>query len=113
MPALEDQGELCVTEQLETALAALAAGKKTVFFPRETAESIQGFYCTDFWCYPMFRDICNWMKKPVAVGTMGLCIQDDHPALERFPTQEYSTPQWYDIVTAADLSLIHIYAFSS
>lgn len=28
MPALEDQGELCVTEQLETALAALAAGEK-------------------------------------------------------------------------------------
>lgn len=106
MPALEDQGELCVTEQLETALAALAAGKKTVFFPRETAESIQGFYCTDFWCYPMFRDICNWMKKPVAVGTMGLCIQDDHPALELFPTQEYSTPQWYDIVTAADCTIL-------
>ena len=88
------------------ALAALAAGKKTVFFPRETAESIQGFYCTDFWCYPMFRDICNWMKKPVAVGTMGLCIQDDHPALELFPTQEYSTPQWYDIVTAADCTIL-------
>ena len=54
----------------------------------------------------MFRDICNWMKKPVAVGTMGLCIQDDHPALAEFPTQEYSTPQWYDIVTAADCTIL-------
>ncbi|MFR6497100.1 MAG: beta-glucuronidase, partial [Ruminococcus sp.] len=106
MPELESRAELCITENLDTALAALADGKKTVFLPRETAESIPGFYCTDFWCYPMFRDICNWMKKPVAVGTMGLCIQDDHPALAEFPTQEYSTPQWYDIVTAADCTIL-------
>ena len=63
MPELESRAELCITENLDTALAALADGKKTVFLPRETAESIPGFYCTDFWCYPMFRDICNWMKS--------------------------------------------------
>ena len=45
-------------------------------------------------------------EKPVAVGTMGLCIQADHPALSAFPTQEYSTPQWYDIVSAADCAIL-------
>lgn len=106
MPILESQPQLCVTEQLEEALAALDQGKKVLYLPTETAQSIPGFYCTDFWCYPMFRDICNWMKKPVAVGTMGLCIQQDHPALAQFPTQEHSTPQWYDIVTAADCAIL-------
>lgn len=84
----------------------MAQGERVFYLPQETAQSLPGFYCTDFWCYPMFRDICNWMKKPVAVGTMGLCIQADHPALASFPTQEYSTPQWYDIVTAADCAIL-------
>lgn len=106
MPELETQETLCITEQLDEALAALQEGKRVLFLPTETAQSIPGFYCTDFWCYPMFRDICNWMKKPVAVGTMGLCIQQDHPALAQFPSQKYSTPQWYDLVSAADCAIL-------
>lgn len=106
MPELADHGTLCVTEKLDKALQTLENGGAVLFLPTETAQAIEGFYCTDFWCYPMFRDICNWMKKPVAVGTMGLCIQADHPALSAFPTQEYSTPQWYDIVSAADCAIL-------
>ena len=106
MPELADHGTLCVTEELDKALQTLENGGAVLFLPTETAQAIEGFYCTDFWCYPMFRDICNWMKKPVAVGTMGLCIQADHPALSAFPTQEYSTPQWYDIVSAADCAIL-------
>ncbi len=106
MPALVSQESVCVTQSLPEALAHLAQGERVFYLPQETAQSIPGFYCTDFWCYPMFRDICNWMKKPVAVGTMGLCIQADHPALASFPTQEYSMPQWYDIVTAADCAIL-------
>ncbi len=106
MPELCSSGTLCVTSALGEALAQLAQGKKVCYLPQETVQAISGFYCTDFWCYPMFRDICNWMKKPIAVGTMGLCIQQDHPALALFPTQEYTTPQWYDIVTAADCAIL-------
>lgn len=106
MPPLVGSAKLCVTEQLQKALTLLAQGKKVLFLPKETAKSIKGFYCTDFWCYPMFRDICRSMNKPVAVGTMGLCIQNDHPALAQFPTEEYSTPQWYDIVSHADCSVL-------
>lgn len=106
MPALASQESVCVTQSLTEALTHLAQGERVFYLPQETAQSLPGFYCTDFWCYPMFRDICNWMKKPVAVGTMGLCIQADHPALASFPTQEYSTPQWYDIVTAADCAIL-------
>ncbi|MGN1402724.1 MAG: glycoside hydrolase family 2 TIM barrel-domain containing protein [Ruminococcus sp.] len=106
MPSLESREDLCITENLEEALAQLEKGGRVLYLPTETAQSIPGFYCTDFWCYPMFRDICNWMNKPVAVGTMGLCIQADHAALAQFPTQEYSTPQWYDIVSNADCAIL-------
>lgn len=106
MPKLESKSGVVVTARIETALSALKDGTAVFFLPKEVQASIPGFYCTDFWCYPMFRDICHWMQKPVAVGTMGLCIQDDHLSLAQFPTQEYSTPQWYDIVSASDCAIL-------
>ena len=60
--------------------------------------SIEGFYCQDFWCYHMFRQISEMMKKPEPVGTMGLLINNRHRALENFPSEKWSTPQWFDIV---------------
>lgn len=74
--------------------------KKVLFLPsfQANAHSIEGTYCTDFWCYPMFRKISESMGKPVPVGTLGLLIQDAHPALADFPCTCYSTPQWWDIV---------------
>lgn len=64
----------------------------------QNPNSVAGTYCTDFWCYPMFRSISEGMKKEVPVGTMGLLIRKEHPALAHFPTNSYSTPQWWDIV---------------
>ena len=60
--------------------------------------SIEGTYCTDFWCYPMFCSISDSMKRERPVGTMGLLIQKEHPALLDFPSETYSTPQWWEIV---------------
>ena len=64
----------------------------------KVTNSIKGFYCADFWCYPMFRSISEMMGKPNPVGTMGLLIDDKHPALSQFPTEYYSTHQWWEIV---------------
>ncbi len=95
-----------VTCDYNEALTALEKGGKVLFMPNEVKDAIEGFYCTDFWCYPMFRDICEWMNKPVAVGTMGLCIDEEHPALEGFLSEHHSTPQWYDIVSHADCAVL-------
>ena len=38
------------------------------------------------------------MKKPDPVGTMGLLIDNEHPALAGFAGEKYSTPQWWEIV---------------
>lgn len=58
-------------------------------------------YCTDFWCYPMFRSICESMGKPVPVGTMGLSIDTASPLLKRFAQEDYTTPVWYAILQTA------------
>ncbi|PWV99368.1 glycosyl hydrolase family 2 [Paenibacillus cellulosilyticus] len=79
----------------------LARGEKVVLLPSldRLSNSIEGFYCTDFWCYPMFRSISESMNKPVPVGTMGLLIHNEHPALSQFSSETYSTYPWWSIVS--------------
>jgi hypothetical protein len=72
----------------------------------ENPSSIEGTYCTDFWCYPMFRSISESMGKEIPVGTLGLLIDNTHPALAQFPCETYSTPQWYEIVTASRSTIL-------
>ena len=90
----------CVTDWTE-AKALLAKGEKVLFLPETISNehSIEGTYCTDFWNYPMFNSISLSMNRTVPVGTLGLLIDEKHPALAAFPTKKYSTAQWYDVVT--------------
>lgn len=64
-------------------------------------EQLPAEYCTDFWCYPMFRSISESMGKPVPVGTMGLSIDTASPLLKRFAQEDYTTPAWYAILQTA------------
>lgn len=78
----------------------LKEGKTVLIVPElsKLENSVEGFYCQDFWCYPMFRRISDMMNKPEPVGTMGLLIDKEHKALAHFPTEKWSQPQWWDIV---------------
>ncbi|WP_160675963.1 sugar-binding domain-containing protein [Clostridium sp. C8-1-8] len=79
----------------------LEDGQNVVLLPKlnKLKNSIEGFYASDFWCYPMFRSISESMKREVPVGTMGLLINNNHPAFRDFPCEEYSTYQWWNIVS--------------
>ncbi len=79
----------------------LSEGKNVLFIPEFISDehSIEGTYCTDFWNYPMFNSISESMNKPRPVGTLGLLIDNTHPALSKMSSEEYSTPAWYDTVT--------------
>lgn len=79
----------------------LSQGRTVLVIPDldSLENSIEGFYCQDFWCFPMFRSISNMMNKPEPVGTMGLLINSDHPALADFPCKKFSEPKWWEIVT--------------
>lgn len=92
---------IVIAEDVQKALEELKTGKKVLLFPGELDDrnSIPGTYCTDFWCYPMFRSISESMNKPVPIGTLGLWIDQSHPVFGAFPARYYTTPQWYDIVS--------------
>jgi len=78
----------------------LGKGESVLLLPtlEGNDSSVEGTYCTDFWCYPMFRSISESMSKPVPVGTLGLLIDNSHPALKHFPSETYSTYPWWHIV---------------
>lgn len=54
----------------------------------------------------MFRSISESMGRDVPVGTLGLCIDHKHPAVRGTRCERWSTPQWYDAVTHADLAIL-------
>ena len=87
---------------------AVAEGRKVLFFGTGIREKYTSpeTYCTDFWCYPMFASISESMNRSKPVGTMGLYIQSEHPALAEFVTEEYETPQWWDIITDAKAAIL-------
>lgn len=89
-----------VAASLSDAVRRVQEGRAAVLClsAQQNPNSVTGTYCTDFWCYPMFRSISEGMNKEIPVGTMGLLIRKEHPALAGFPTNSYSTPQWWDIV---------------
>uniref|UniRef100_UPI0018AB987B sugar-binding domain-containing protein n=1 Tax=Clostridium sp. D53t1_180928_C8 TaxID=2787101 RepID=UPI0018AB987B len=100
--------DILITNDLIEVLAGISKDKKILYYPKveENINSIEGTYCTDFWCYPMFKSISEWMNKPLPIGTMGLLINENHAALREFPCEFYSTPQWWDIVMNSRLSIL-------
>ena len=99
---------LVVTKDWAAAKAELSEGKRVLFVPEKLDESksIEGTYCTDFWNYPMFNSISVSMNKATPVGTLGLLVDNKHPALAKFPSETYSTAQWYDIVSASRTAIL-------
>lgn len=89
-----------LAENAEKAREYLNKGEKAIVIPSAEGK-LSATYCTDFWCYPMFKSISESMGKPVATGTLGCLIDKKHPALERFTTEFFSTPQWFEPVMHA------------
>ncbi|MDE7194827.1 MAG: hypothetical protein K2O14_12800, partial [Oscillospiraceae bacterium] len=75
------------------------ADRRALYIPDAEEDSLRGEYCTDFWCYGMFRSISESMGKPVPTGTLGLLIDTESGLLGRFPCEKHTTPPWYGIVS--------------
>ncbi len=105
-------GKVAITTDMALTDAAVDAGKSVLFYltPSEN-RSLPGAYCTDFWNYPMFRSISESMGKPIPVGTLGMLIAKDHPALADFPCETYTTPQWFEIIENSRSSLLNWLGF--
>lgn len=84
-------------------------GALCIPYPKET--DLKGEYCTDFWCYGMFKSISESMGRDIPTGTLGLLIDADSDLLQNFPTESHTAPPWYNIVTHSfpyDLSATEI-----
>ena len=101
-PKVEPASDAVVTvRSVEEGRKLMKRGKKVLCILDRTAfptNGVQGLFASDFWCFPMFRSICESMKCPVAPGTLGLSMDPGHPALKGFPTATHSDYQWFDIV---------------
>ncbi|ASA26307.1 glycoside hydrolase family 2 TIM barrel-domain containing protein [Paenibacillus donghaensis] len=94
-------GGIRVFEELsDEAFVLLEQGENVLLMPKPESlhNAVEGFYSTDFWCYPMFRSISESMNKPVPVGTMGLLIDNSHPVFRDFPCEQHSTYPWWSII---------------
>ena len=101
-------GSIVEVRDLAAGERLMREGRRVLCILDRTAaptNSIEGFFTSDFWCYPMFRGICIRMKKKTAPGTLGLLVQEQHPALKGFPTDFHSDYQWFDL-TMMSVSVI-------
>lgn len=90
-----------VTTDMEEALALLNAGKRVILCPDSStvAEVTLGpLFQTDYWNYRMFRTICDKIEHTPSPGTMGLMIDNSHPAFENYPTDSHTDWQWFPVV---------------
>lgn len=90
--------EIYLAKSLVEAATYRELQKKFIYIPEQTQKDVEGTYCTDFWNYPMFRSISESMNRKVPVGTLGLYIHENKQLEMYFPTERYSTPQWYHLV---------------
>ena len=105
-PTPVPETDICIAHSFAEAEPHLYRGEDVLLLPDTVRDAIPGQYCTDFWNYPMFRQISESMGKPEPVGTMGLCIQEEHPIAKAMFSKEYTTPQWYTPVTHADCAVL-------
>ena len=79
-----------IARTLAEALEALAQGKRVFLTPPAEKDvlphSIRGQFTTDFWSVGTF---------PKQEGGMSLLIDQDHPALTGFPTENHTDYQWW------------------
>lgn len=102
----ESRNKVHITKDYETMMNYLLEGKKVLYLPEKLKKSIPGEFATDFWNYPMFRSISEWMKKPIPIGTMGLLIDNEHPMLNDYISEIYSTPQWYQMIQNSEFLIL-------
>jgi hypothetical protein len=93
------KSKVTVTSSLAEAQTSLAKGAPVLFLP--TQGSIRQRQDTSF--LPAFWSPVYFTNQ---AGTMGLLIQNKHPALADFPTEEYCNWQWWSLLTPCAGSVV-------
>ena len=75
-----------------------------LFMPDTTSfkgNVVGGLFQTDYWNYRMFKTISENNHRPVSPGTLGILTNPQHPALALFPTEMYTSWQWFPVIKAS------------
>ena len=99
-----DTGDVIVARSPDASvMEALGQGRKVLLMPRkeDCADfTVGGLFCTDYWNYRMFRNICDNFGKPASPGTLGILTDPEHPIFDGFPTDGHTDWQWYPVIKA-------------
>lgn len=92
-------GNVTVSRTLDAATSqVLEQGGRVLLIPEPEAikdVSVGGLFMSEFWSYTMFHQIAVRKGVEPSPGTLGLLIDQDHPALDGFPTEFHSNWQWW------------------
>jgi hypothetical protein len=100
----ESEGIIETTELSDEIANKLQAGAKVLWTPDSTALSafskntVGGLFITDYWNWRMFKTICEKNHKDVSPGTLGILTDAHHPIFNSFPTDDWTSWQWFPIV---------------
>lgn len=84
-----ESNQVVVTNSFEVASKALEKGAKVLLSPSpDSLKGIDGRFVPVFWSPVHF---------PNQPATMGLLLDDKHPALKSFPTSTHTDWQWWDL----------------
>ncbi len=104
--SFDNAKHLNIVHTADDAIELLEKGEAVLLIPDEVKNGIKGFYCSDFWCFSMFKSISEWRGQEIPVGTLGLLIDDSHPVFRNFPTSYHSEPQWWSLVESCDTTIL-------
>lgn len=76
----------------------LEEGATVLLTPGESATTVGGLFMTDYWNYRMFKTICQNNKKSPSPGTMGILTAPSQPLFDGFPTDSYTSWQWFPVL---------------
>jgi hypothetical protein len=101
---VENSGIIETTVLSEDIAKKLQAGAKVLWAPDSAALSaiskntVGGLFITDYWNWRMFKTICEKNHKDVSPGTLGILTDAHHPIFNSFPTDDWTSWQWFPIM---------------
>ena len=100
--SIPDIDKVTLTDNLTEALILLDQGERVILYSDSVTmarASLDPLFTPDFWNYRMYRSICDEMHLTPSPGTLGLYINNTHPALKKFPTDNHTDWQWFSILS--------------
>ncbi len=99
--AVAGNGVIETTVMSDETVKKLENGASVLWTPDSASfagNTVGGLFQTDYWNWRMFKTISENNKKPVSPGTLGILTDGRHPVFNGFPTDDFTSWQWFTII---------------